>query len=113
MKPLPALSTHGVGIDLAGAMLAEAQRRVEHSGLDVTFQVGDAESPLSEGAPYDVIIADLVQGATANLSTSASNSSDKVMEILAFMRAPGSCGRIHILPEYSTHDPIISSRACM
>jgi ubiquinone/menaquinone biosynthesis C-methylase UbiE len=45
-----------VGIDLAGAMLAEAQRKVENSGLDVTFQVGDAESPPSEGAPYDVII---------------------------------------------------------
>jgi ubiquinone/menaquinone biosynthesis C-methylase UbiE len=45
-----------VGIDLAGAMLAEAQRKVEHSGLNVTFQVGDAESPPAEGAPYDVII---------------------------------------------------------
>lgn len=45
-----------VGIDLSAEMLAEAQRKAEGSGLPVTFCLGDAEAPPSDGAPYDVIV---------------------------------------------------------
>jgi ubiquinone/menaquinone biosynthesis C-methylase UbiE len=45
-----------VGIDLAAEMLAAAQRKVEGSGLAVTFRHGDAEAPPRDGAPYDVIV---------------------------------------------------------
>jgi ubiquinone/menaquinone biosynthesis C-methylase UbiE len=45
-----------VGIDLAEEMLATAQRKVEGSGLAVTFRLGDAEAPPRDGAPYDVIL---------------------------------------------------------
>jgi ubiquinone/menaquinone biosynthesis C-methylase UbiE len=45
-----------VGIDLSDEMLAAAQRKGEGSGLPVTFQRGDAESPPQDGAPYDIIL---------------------------------------------------------
>jgi ubiquinone/menaquinone biosynthesis C-methylase UbiE len=45
-----------VGIDLSEEMLAEARRKVEGIGLAVTFQLGDAEAPPPDGAPYDVIL---------------------------------------------------------
>jgi ubiquinone/menaquinone biosynthesis C-methylase UbiE len=45
-----------VGIDLAEDMLATAQRKVEGSGLAVSFRRGDAEAPPHDGAPYDVIL---------------------------------------------------------
>lgn len=45
-----------VGVDLSEAMLAEARRKAEGSGLAVTFGLGDAEAPPRDGAPYDVII---------------------------------------------------------
>jgi ubiquinone/menaquinone biosynthesis C-methylase UbiE len=45
-----------VGIDLSEAMLAEAQRKAASSGLAVTFRLGDAEAPPTDGAPYDVIV---------------------------------------------------------
>jgi ubiquinone/menaquinone biosynthesis C-methylase UbiE len=45
-----------VGIDLSEEMLAEAQRKAERSGLAVTFRLGDAEAPPTDGAPYDVIV---------------------------------------------------------
>lgn len=45
-----------VGIDLSEEMLAAAQRKAEGSGLPVTFQLGDAEEPPRDGAPYDVIL---------------------------------------------------------
>ena len=45
-----------VGIDLSEEMLAEAQRKAESSGLAVTFRLGDAEAPPTDGAPYDVIV---------------------------------------------------------
>jgi SAM-dependent methyltransferase len=37
-------------------MLAVAQRKAEGVGLPVTFRHGDAEAPLHDGAPYDVIL---------------------------------------------------------
>jgi ubiquinone/menaquinone biosynthesis C-methylase UbiE len=45
-----------VGIDLSEEMLAEARRKVEGIGLVATFQLGDAEAPPLDGAPYDVIL---------------------------------------------------------
>ena len=45
-----------VGIDLAEAMLAAAQRKAADSGLPVTFRHGDAEAPPHDGAPYNVIL---------------------------------------------------------
>ncbi len=45
-----------VGIDLSEEMLAEARRKVEGIGLVATFQLGDAEAPSQDGAPYDVIL---------------------------------------------------------
>jgi ubiquinone/menaquinone biosynthesis C-methylase UbiE len=45
-----------VGIDLSEEMLAAAQRKAEGTGLAVTFRLGDAESPPSDGSPYDVIL---------------------------------------------------------
>ncbi len=45
-----------VGIDLSEEMLAEARRKVEGIGLPATFQLGDAEAPPQNGAPYDVIL---------------------------------------------------------
>jgi ubiquinone/menaquinone biosynthesis C-methylase UbiE len=45
-----------VGIDLSEEMLAVAQRKAEGVGLPVTFRHGDAEAPLHDGAPYDVIL---------------------------------------------------------
>src|SRR3954471_7439197 len=45
-----------VGVDLSEDMLAEARRKTEGARLAVTFQVGDAEAPPPDGAPYDVIL---------------------------------------------------------
>ena len=45
-----------VGIDLAEAMLAAAQRKAADSGLPATFRHGDAEAPPHDGAPYNVIL---------------------------------------------------------
>ena len=45
-----------VGVDLSEDMLAEARRKTEGIGLPVTFQLGDAEAPPPDGAPYDVIL---------------------------------------------------------
>jgi 2-polyprenyl-3-methyl-5-hydroxy-6-metoxy-1,4-benzoquinol methylase len=45
-----------VGVDLSEDMLAEARRKTEGTRLAVTFQVGDAEAPSPDGAPYDVIL---------------------------------------------------------
>lgn len=45
-----------VGVDLADDMLAEARRKTEGSGLPIAFQLGDAEAPPPDGAPYDVIL---------------------------------------------------------
>ena len=45
-----------VGVDLSEDMLAEARRKTAESSLPVTFQLGDAESPPADGAPYDVIL---------------------------------------------------------
>jgi ubiquinone/menaquinone biosynthesis C-methylase UbiE len=45
-----------VGVDLSTEMLAAAQRKAAGTGLPVTFQLGDAESPPPDGAPYDVIL---------------------------------------------------------
>jgi ubiquinone/menaquinone biosynthesis C-methylase UbiE len=45
-----------VGVDLSEEMLAEARRKTEGIGLPVTFQLGDAEAPPPDGAPYDVIL---------------------------------------------------------
>ncbi len=45
-----------MGIDLSETMLAKAQHKAAHAGLNVTFGIGDAEAPPHEGAPYDVII---------------------------------------------------------
>jgi ubiquinone/menaquinone biosynthesis C-methylase UbiE len=50
------LGHRAVGIDLSEEMLAEARRKTEGTGLPVTFQLGDAEAPPQEGAPYDVIL---------------------------------------------------------
>jgi SAM-dependent methyltransferase len=45
-----------VGVDLSEEMLAEARRKTEGIGLAVRFQLGDAEAPPQDGAPYDVIL---------------------------------------------------------
>jgi len=45
-----------VGIDLSEGMLTAAQRKAEGVELPVTFRLGDAEAPPSDGAPYDVIL---------------------------------------------------------
>jgi ubiquinone/menaquinone biosynthesis C-methylase UbiE len=45
-----------VGVDLSEEMLAEARRKTEGTELAVTFQLGDAEAPPPDGAPYDVIL---------------------------------------------------------
>jgi ubiquinone/menaquinone biosynthesis C-methylase UbiE len=45
-----------VGVDLSVEMLTEAQRKTEGTRLPVTFQLGDAEAPPADGAPYDVIL---------------------------------------------------------
>jgi SAM-dependent methyltransferase len=45
-----------VGIDLSEEMLAEARRKITGTGLAVTFELGDAEAPPPDGAPYDVIL---------------------------------------------------------
>jgi ubiquinone/menaquinone biosynthesis C-methylase UbiE len=45
-----------VGVDLSEDMLAQARRKTEDTSLPVTFQVGDAEVPPPDGAPYDVIL---------------------------------------------------------
>jgi ubiquinone/menaquinone biosynthesis C-methylase UbiE len=45
-----------VGVDLSEDMLAEARRKTAGSSLPVSFQLGDAESPPADGAPYDVIL---------------------------------------------------------
>lgn len=45
-----------VGIDLSEEMLAEARRKTAGTGLPATFQIGDAEVPPPDGAPYDVIL---------------------------------------------------------
>jgi ubiquinone/menaquinone biosynthesis C-methylase UbiE len=45
-----------VGIDLSEEMLAEARRKTTGTGLPATFQIGDAEVPPPDGAPYDVIL---------------------------------------------------------
>jgi ubiquinone/menaquinone biosynthesis C-methylase UbiE len=45
-----------VGVDLSEEMLAEARPKAEGTGLAVTFQLGDAEAPPPDGAPYDVIL---------------------------------------------------------
>jgi ubiquinone/menaquinone biosynthesis C-methylase UbiE len=45
-----------VGIDLSEEMLAEARRKTAGTGLPATFQIGDAEFPPPDGAPYDVIL---------------------------------------------------------
>ena len=45
-----------VGVDLSEEMLAEARRKTEGGGLAVRFQLGDAEAPPPDGAPYDVIL---------------------------------------------------------
>jgi SAM-dependent methyltransferase len=50
------LGHRAVGIDLSEEMLAEARRKTEGTGLPVTFQLGDAEAPPPDGAPYDVIL---------------------------------------------------------
>lgn len=45
-----------VGIDLSEEMLAEARRKTAGTGLPATFQLGDAEAPPPDGAPYNVIL---------------------------------------------------------
>jgi ubiquinone/menaquinone biosynthesis C-methylase UbiE len=50
------LGHRAVGIDLSEEMLAAARRKTEGTGLPVTFQLGDAEAPPRDGAPYDVIL---------------------------------------------------------
>ena len=50
------LGHRAVGVDLSEAMLAHARRKAKGSGFAVTFDVGDAEAPPPDGAPYDVII---------------------------------------------------------
>jgi ubiquinone/menaquinone biosynthesis C-methylase UbiE len=45
-----------VGVDLSEEMLVEARRKTGGTGLAVTFQLGDAEAPPPDGAPYDVIL---------------------------------------------------------
>jgi hypothetical protein len=54
-------------------------------------------------------MADRVQGAIANLSTSASNASDNVTEIFAFNPVPFQVSRIIILLDCNTEGETVTS----
>ena len=70
------------GIDFSARMVAAAREKARAAGVEVRFEVGDAQAPLVEAASYDVVLG-------RHILWALPDQSEAVRSWVALLREPG------------------------